>query len=70
MTKADKILVNGKVYSVLADNSILRGTAVAISDGRILKVGSDEEIKAFASEATEVIDCGGNTILPGMGDAH
>ncbi|MCF0144016.1 MAG: amidohydrolase family protein, partial [Firmicutes bacterium] len=70
MAKADKILINGKVYSVLEDNSILRGTAVAISGGRILKVGNDEEIKGFASEDTEVIDCGGNTILPGMCDAH
>ena len=70
MNKADKILINGKVYSVLADDSIVRGTAVAVSDGRILKVGSDEEIRAFADDDTAIYDCGGKTILPGMCDAH
>lgn len=70
MEKADIILVNGKVFSVLEDNSIVRGTAVAIKDGKILKVGTDSEVKAFAGEGTDVIDCMGNTILPGMCDAH
>ncbi|MCQ2546455.1 MAG: amidohydrolase [Clostridia bacterium] len=70
MSKANSILVNGKVYSVLADNSEVHGTAVAIADGKILKVGTDEEIKALADDNTEIIDCKGNTILPGMCDAH
>ena len=68
--KADTILVNGKVYSVLADNSIIRGTAVAVAGDKILKVGEDDEIRALADDAAEVIDCKGGTILPGMCDAH
>lgn len=67
---ADKILINGKVYSVLADDTIVRGTALAISGDRILKVGSNEEVSAFAGDDTKIIDCGGGTILPGMCDAH
>ena len=70
MSTADKILINGKIYSVLADDSIVRGSAVAIADGKILKVGSSEDAWAFADDATEVIDCKGKTILPGMCDAH
>ncbi|MDO4176376.1 MAG: amidohydrolase [Bacillota bacterium] len=70
MRKADKILINGKIYSVLADDTVVRGTAVAVQDGKILKVGTDEDVKSYASENTEIIDCKGNTILPGMCDAH
>ena len=68
--QADRILKNGKVFSVKADGSIIRGSAVAIKDGIIIKVGTDAEAEAFANEKTDIIDCQGNTILPGMCDAH
>ncbi|MDO4176379.1 MAG: amidohydrolase [Bacillota bacterium] len=68
--KADMILINGKVFSVLENDSIVRGEAIAVADGTILKVGTNEEIKKMAGDNAQVIDCGGNTILPGMCDAH
>lgn len=68
--KADKILKNGKIYSVNQDDSITRGSAIAIKDGRILDIGSDLQIEAYLGENSTVIDCGGNTILPGLCDAH
>ena len=46
MQNADRILINGKVYSVRADGSLIRADAVAMKDGRIIKVGSDDEVKA------------------------
>ena len=70
MSSADLILTNGKVYSVTMDDEIIRGEAVAVKDGKIFKVGTADEIAVFAGEGTEVIDCKGNTILPGLCDAH
>ena len=68
--KAETVLLNGKVYSVNADNSLQYGTAVAIKDGLIAAVGDDETIKSRINESTSVIDCNGKTILPGLCDAH
>ena len=68
--KAETVLLNGKVYSVNADNSLQCGTAVAIEDGMIAAVGDDETIKSWINESTSVIDCDGKTILPGLCDAH
>ena len=70
MSAPELILTNGKVYSVTLDDEIIRGDAVAVKDGKIFKVGTADEIAAFASDDTEVIDCHGNTILPGLCDAH
>lgn len=66
----ERALVNGKIYSVGADNKISRGQAVAIENGIIAAVGADEEILSLTDKKTEIIDCGGNTIMPGMCDAH
>lgn len=70
MKAADMVLLNGKVYSITQDDSRVTGTAVAVRDGKILQVGNDELIKTYINNETEVIDCQGNTILPGLCDAH
>lgn len=70
MDKADLILTNGKVLSVTLEGDEIHAEAVAVKDGKILEVGSNSEIMAFKGKDTEVVDCEGNTILPGMCDAH
>lgn len=45
-------------------------TAVAVSGGRILAVGTDDEILALAGPETERIDAAGAALLPGFHDAH
>ncbi len=60
------VIYNGKAY-------IHRGhfeQAILISDGLIEKVGTNEEVLAFAPEECEKIDANGKTILPGINDAH
>ena len=64
----DIVLVNGKVVTVDADFSIAE--AVAISDGKFVAVGSSAEIQALAGANTEIVDLGGNTVLPGLNDGH
>ena len=67
---ADLILTNGKVYSITSDDCIIRADAVAVKNGKILETGSVNEIMKYADDETEIVDCCGNTILPGMCDAH
>lgn len=45
-------------------------SAVAVTDGRITAVGSDDEVRAAAGPATEVVDLAGRLLLPGFTDAH
>jgi predicted amidohydrolase YtcJ len=44
--------------------------AVAIKDGRFLKVGHDTEVMALRGPATRVIDLRGRRVLPGLIDNH
>ena len=65
---ADLILVNGKVVSVDPEETVAE--AVAVRDGRILRVGSNEEIKGLAMSSAKVIDLNGKILLPGFVDSH
>lgn len=45
-------------------------SALAISQGRFIAVGSDELVLRFRGDATTVIDAGGRRIVPGLIDSH
>ena len=64
----DLILHHGKIVTVDAKFSIAE--AVAIRDGRIVKVGSNREILALKGTATRVVDSVGKPVLPGLIDSH
>lgn len=68
MTRAQLAFVNGAVYTVDATRS--RAQAVAVADGRISAVGTDEEIRDAVGPGTEVVDLAGRMLLPGFQDAH
>jgi predicted amidohydrolase YtcJ len=63
-TPADLAFVNGAVYTVDASSSWAR--AVAVRDGRIVAVGTDDEIREHVGSGTEVIDLAGKMLLPGF----
>src|SRR5258708_20614970 len=44
--------------------------SVAIKDGKISAVGRSDEILRQRGPATNVIDCGGRTVIPGLNDSH
>src|SRR5262249_18970168 len=52
------------------DPSNPQAEAVAISGGRFIAVGSNDEVGNLASAATKRIDIGRHTVLPGFIDAH
>ena len=66
--KADLVLVNGKIYTV--DNARPIASALAVRGGRVLFVGSDAEARVLANASTQVIDLNGETVIPGIVDAH
>ena len=65
---ADTVLVNGRIITVDEQDSIAQ--AVAIRDGRVQAVGSQDEIWALSGPETQVLDLGGRAVTPGLIDAH
>jgi predicted amidohydrolase YtcJ len=66
--KADLVLMNGKIVTV--DEAKPEVQALAVSGDRIVAVGSNEEIKPYITQKTEVIDLEGKLAIPGFIDAH
>ena len=67
-TVADLILHHG-VFTTL-DRANPVASAVAIKDGRFLRVGSDEDVMSVAGAGTRRIDLQGRRVLPGLIDNH
>lgn len=65
---ADLVLRNGAVYTV--DSARPWAEAVAVRDGRIVRVGSDAAVAALIGTRTNVVDLAGRMLLPGFHDTH
>lgn len=65
---ANLLLVNGKIVTVDAGDSIVE--AVAVMGDRIIATGSTPEVKKLAGKGAQVIDLKGKTVLPGIIDSH
>ena len=62
------VLVEASVHAL--DPAGSRATALAVGGGRILAVGTDNEILALAGPRTAVERLDGATVVPGLIDAH
>ncbi len=67
-TSVSMIVRGGDVRTL--DPARPRASAIAITDGVIVAVGSDEDVKALRGPSTVVLDAGGGTVTPGLVDAH
>src|SRR5436190_12397076 len=65
---ADLIVTHAKIYTV--DDSHPFVSAMAVRDGRVQFVGSEREALLLRGASTRVIDAVGQTVIPGMVDAH
>lgn len=65
---ADWVLLGGKVVTVDGRDSVHQ--AVAVQGDRIMAVGSDAEMRAWAGANTRVVDLAGRTVIPGLIDSH
>jgi predicted amidohydrolase YtcJ len=64
----DLLVYNGRVYT--GDPTAPIAEAIAIRGNRILKIGSNREIKRLRRNAATVIDAHGGSILPGFADTY
>jgi len=65
---ADAVYTNARIYKVDAVNSW--ASAMAVGNGKIIAVGSDEDIAAHIGEDTRVNDMAGRMMMPGIHDTH
>lgn len=65
---ADLVLRNGKIVTV--DPKKPQAEAVAIRGEHIVAVGSNEEIRPYIGEHTEVIELDGKLLIPGFIEGH
>jgi hypothetical protein len=65
---ADLVLVNGKIVTL--DDARPEAAALAAKDGRIVAVGSREDVEAWIGESTEVLDLAGHLAIPGFIEGH
>ncbi|KQC34388.1 amidohydrolase [Nonlabens sp. YIK11] len=64
----DAIYTNGNIYTV--DNAFSVATTMAVKDGKVFAVGSQDEIDALNLKSDNIIDLEGQYVYPGLIDAH
>lgn len=64
----DIVMLNG--HFITNETYPTEPTALALSKGRIVAVGRDEDIKLLISSTTRIIDCNKFLVVPGFIDAH
>src|SRR5438105_14538016 len=65
---ADLVFINGNIYT--ANEKQSHAEAIAIKADRIVFVGSNAAAKKYQGANTRVVDLHGETMVPGMTDAH
>src|SRR5258708_8476073 len=82
-TSPEMVFINGDICpgvisalrksGTLSESSVLvnkRVQAIAVSGGKIIAVGTNDEIQKLKGPKTQVIDLGGHFVMPGFNDAH
>ena len=65
---ADLVLRNGKILTL--DASCPEARALAVRDGKVLAVGSEDVIAGHIGPSTDVIDLAGGLAIPGFIEGH
>jgi len=67
----DLVLRGGRITTFAdADQAPAEVESIAIAGGRVVAVGTDQQLAPYADLAAEVVDLGGRRVLPGLNDAH
>ena len=66
--KADKVFLNGNIYTV--DEEFSTASAIAVKGGEFIYVGDDAGVQAYIGPLTFVLDLEGKTVIPGLHDSH
>jgi len=65
---ATTVYTHARIYTV--DDGQPWAEAMAVTDGRIVAIGSAADVAAQIGERTAVIDLGGRMVMPGIHDTH
>jgi hypothetical protein len=63
----DILFVNADIYTQAVP---ARAEAMAVRDGRVVAIGSNNDIRKLKGSHTQVVDLGGHFVMPGFNDAH
>ena len=66
--KADFVFTNGAIYTIDAQNP--HAQSIAITGKHISYVGTNDGVKPFVGDQTQVIDLHGQMLLPGFVESH
>lgn len=65
---AETVLIGGRITTM--DPAMPEVSAVAMSGGRIVSVGTDGELRSRIGPGTTVIELKGRRVIPGLNDSH
>lgn len=65
---ADRVLTNGNIETMNAEAP--NAEAIAMKDGKIVYVGTNEGANAYIDDVTDVIDLEGKYVTPGLIESH
>ena len=65
---ADTVFMGGPIYTLDKTNRVVE--ALAIKNGAIIGVGTEQELNKLINSQTKVVDLAGKTLMPGIVDAH
>lgn len=64
------LYLNGTIYTMDAAQPRAQAMAIDSATGRILAIGSDDEVRRAGDRFAELVDLRGKAVLPGFIDAH
>ncbi len=64
------LYLNGNIYTMDAIQPRAQAMAIDSATGRILSLGTNDEVRRTAGQHSELFDLRGKTVLPGFIDAH
>lgn len=65
---ADTVFTNGEIHTLTTPDE--SHEAVAVRDGRIVRVGTEGDVALLTGVETSIVDLDGRVVLPGFVDAH
>jgi predicted amidohydrolase YtcJ len=66
--RADMIILSGQIHTQDPEQPLVE--AIAIKNGKIVKLGSNQEVRKMQSRHTRTLELAGQSVLPGLIDSH